>query len=244
MPESVSGSIDRFIRVFEGVISVVTEEIPDSRVSGVHRKVLLAAMLDAMSFPLFRRSRNRDRFISFVLTYAGWESAERVSLPHLAQLSRLAGHSMSASLRSFAISRMSGWIPGERIPVARDPSFDEVVSHWPVENGTPIRLMGVAPESLRHVNLLYAYRNALVHEFRQLGHDLEMWDTDDAYYTHLTRYSDLDEPGEQSWQLQYPVRFLVGLCRTALANLETQLRTQETNPFDQYDWSSYWLPPL
>ena len=88
----------------------------------------------------------------------------------------------------------------------------------------------------RYADLLYTYRNHLLHEFREPGYGADFGaDSRTPYYLgtdHLT--------GQSSWELVFPVQFLQNLCEGCISGLEAYLITNNLNPYDSYKFGTMW----
>ena len=85
-----------------------------------------------------------------------------------------------------------------------------------------------------HLNLLWVYRNNLVHEFREPGYDMGVIG-DEPYYMGME-----DEQGISRWELAYPTTFFAALAERALANLTKQLDGKDLDPYAFYEFGSVW----
>lgn len=120
----------------------------------------------------------------------------------------------------------------------------EVQKYWPRAQEHRAPLAGIDLERLKHVNLLWFYRNSLVHEFRPLGFGIEFPDDTVPFYMTM---DDMDATGKLipgGWELVYPVKFFADITSKSISNLETYLRDNGLNPISSYDVGSYWLQGL
>lgn len=88
----------------------------------------------------------------------------------------------------------------------------------------------------RHTHRLYAYRNHLVHEFREPGHGIEFSDDGSSPYYH----GRTDEAARESWELVYPIGFFRLLAHRSLATLKTYLLQADLDPYACYHFGSPW----
>jgi hypothetical protein len=148
-------------------------------------------------------------------------------------------------IRNFAIQKMSKWIRAEKISLIRDPTISEVEQVWPQNNNILVDIDGVKLYWLQHYQLLYTYRNSLIHEFRAPGHHAELWDVDEPYYTYVISDKGDNSGGlERTWGLQYTAKFFRRLCVNGLSNLEKHFLQNGIDPFNSIDWGSYWIREL
>lgn len=88
----------------------------------------------------------------------------------------------------------------------------------------------------RHVELLYSYRNHLVHEFREPGYDRGVLGDDvTPYYMGM-----ITKQGNGVWELAYPTNFFAWVTERALANLRTYLEVNHLDPYAFYRFGSPW----
>lgn len=85
----------------------------------------------------------------------------------------------------------------------------------------------------RYVNLFYAYRNEMVHGFKEPAHAMEMSNDNSSPYYHGT----INGP----WELVFPAIFFQLLCSEALNGLKEYLEKTDTNPYDQYEFGDMWV---
>ena len=99
---------------------------------------------------------------------------------------------------------------------------------------------GVKFESLKHVHLLYTYRNSLIHELRNLGYGLEELSLGkEPSYHSMTM-----EDGKDTWQLVYPLGFFENICETCIINLKEYLILNNIDPYNSFNFGSYWKEEL
>jgi hypothetical protein len=211
----------------------------------VHKKVLYVTFLDSISaliYPAY--SQNRARFTEFVLRFGKWEEAERVSTPHLARALSLNPDPAYDKVRALVHSTLDSWRQGAHIDLTSDLEAGVVGTHWPSGKLHEQPVEGAAWTHLKHVELLYAFRNSLVHDFRALGPPYDMPEDESPYYisTH-TSPTDSTE-SEFHWELVYPIDFLRRLASTALDSAEAHVRRNHIDPVEVLRTGRYWLRAL
>ena len=140
---------------------------------------------------------------------------------------------------------MSQWMPGEKIDLDLDPLITDFEAVWPCNHGKPLKIDGLFLERFQHCQLLYTYRNNLIHEFRILGRHVEQWNIDKPYYSYLTENQSEDSVDiVHSWELQYTAKFLRRLCASGLSNLEKYLLQNQIDPLMSVNWGNYWIREL
>jgi hypothetical protein len=245
LPEDLESDIKRFCDYFESQVDEI--EKLHSPHGELFRKLLFVGVLDTLAGTVMPRRKNKERFIGFVQRFCRWPDGERVSLPHLIQLLRKNPDPAFGSLRKWALEKYNQ-LPvhsGSLMLIAEDPMVDEVRREWPAsaDHKTPIE--GVDLAALTHVNLLYTYRNALVHELRMLGYGIDFADKNTELYYH-----GMSTPGKdpelklETVELVYPWRFLRNLCSMGIAETRKYLRENGLNPYDSFTFGTYWLKEL
>ncbi len=237
--------VDIFVSYFHNTIDAIRDLKVDPDPNGdrktLFQRALYMGVIDALSKTVYPKRGNRDRFVCFIRSFAKWQYSEKVSLPHLLRLASRNPEPELSKLREYANAEISKWRQGEVIKLDRDPDDSSVVRFWP--KGSEYKELNDWLDSLRHVHLLYAYRNFLVHEMRKPGRGID-FDNDDQwpYYHSMTHVDQGRETG--SWELVYPVRFIEQLCTEALRNLRDHYVTQRLNPSDNFAFGTYWIEEL
>ena len=81
--------------------------------------------------------------------------------------------------------------------------------------------------------MLYAYRNRLVHNFRESGYPIELpSDGSEPYYMGY-----MNAP----CQLVFPVGLFKDLCTQCLNGLKRYLEKNDINPYDNYNFGEMWI---
>ena len=201
--------------------------------SHLYRKILLVSILDTLSRARHPNlvTSNHDRFVDFIQSSTGWEDCERVSAPLL--LARL---EKDPALQDIKLARdlrkwIGQWREGSMPRAADDPRVTELTPSGVLsQNGVPLE------RHYTHVELFYAYRNVLVHEFREPGVDFGILGDRSPYYI---RVDDLDS-AEQRWHLVYPADFFQTVGERALENVKQYLVANQLNPYTFYDFDPNW----
>ena len=235
----IEKQIEKFISYFQFKFQI----IKDTRFKAndeLFKKILYIGIIDALSKTIYPRKGNRKRFVSFLENFSDWKHCNRISLPHLVRLLEFSPEPEYSKIREFAFSAYGQWPPGEIISLERDPEFEEVKKYWPKgqENIEPIK--GVSLSSLKHIHLFYTYRNSLVHELRNLAYGMEevALEREPSYHGLIT------EDEGNIWQLVYPLGFFENTCETCLKNLKEYLIFNNINPYNSFNFGSYWIEEL
>jgi hypothetical protein len=216
----------------EQYINYFREKLPEiSAIASHHyQKTLYVTLLDCLSrsgFPHLTR-KNKCRFVKFINTCSDWNDKDRVSVPQLKLLLDSNGIA-SGALYTAVLKRLNGWSKGEILRPNSDPTIDELE---PLLNADERRLV----EKAKYAELLYNYRNHLVHEFRQPGYGMDLSEMPTTpYYHELTKGA-----GRDSWELVFPSDFLHDLCSESISGLDCHLNSNNINPYDAYEFGTLW----
>lgn len=205
------------------------------------KKNLLVTIIDAISRVTSNPGTgNRERFTGIVSNFGGWADQSRVSAPHVEYLLRKLNSPDYENARSYIKEIIGKNSDGRLVRLSDDPELEDCRKVWPV----PVqeRVLGqLSLLSFSHLNLLYAHRNSLVHEFRDPGHGMEFSnDNSSPYYHGRTLFDGSDEIGQRSLELVYPMDFYFKLAETIIKNVEQYLIRNEINPYGSYQFGSSW----
>lgn len=188
------------------------------------QKILYTVFIDTLSRAAFPNERkHRKRFIKFIDECSNWDDKDRVSSQQLLLILTEEGLS-SGSLARALKDRVFSWVRGHTITPDQDPQYSEIQS---LANDVELKHLNKA----RYKELFYTYRNNLLHEFKEPGKALSIWDMSSPYY-----HSFKGEP----WQLDFPASFFRELCNSCLKGLEHYLYKNHINPYSSYDFGSLW----
>jgi hypothetical protein len=199
----------------------------------LHKKVLLLVLLDALSRARYPDDKaHRARFINVVKNHIQWKDNSRVSLCQILQLSQ--PHNLT-KLGTFASESIGRWKDWEVPDISADPLMEKINDL--VVNEQERKLV----HNSTHLNLLYTYRNHLIHEFREPGAGMEMDQQDTVPYYHRMTHLSLTESDErETWELVYPLGFFVTLTESCLLKLKQHLLQNDLNPYSFYEFGTVW----
>lgn len=217
--------IGQFVNYFEAEIDKVSNVK-----NPLYKKILFSCMLDTLGIARFPNHNTDQRMISFLLDCTKRSELNRVSL---VQLSLFLNYSLSSQERKatqllqFALQELSKMQAGH---VYRghdvDPYYNQLDKKATSKEKKILKLA-------RYVNLFYAYRNAMVHEFKKPGYGMELSDDGSSPYYH----SDMNK----QWQLVFPASFFQTLCTEALTGLRKYLEDKDINPYNSYELCDMWV---
>lgn len=249
MSSHLHSEVEQFINYFEDQLDEI-QKLSTTR-SNLYKRILYASILDSLAGIVLPRRTNHDRFVYFVRRFCQWPDGDKVSLSHLVQLVMRNPDPAFEKLREWSLSEYEK-LPvhsGAIMSIDHDPDFKAVRSKWPQTKEDRTPLEGIDLESLQHVELLYAYRNTLIHEFRTPGYGMDFAKDNDTFYHGMSRTSQemtdsIDSPVRRTAELVYPCRFLHRLCDTALKQLKTYLLANRLNPYEASQFGTYWIREL
>jgi hypothetical protein len=195
------------------------------------KKVLYLVEIDTLSCAAFPTvSGNRKRVVQFIDTCSNWNDKDRVSAVQL-KFALQENGILSGQLYDSINQRINSWGYGQIIRPNDDLTLGEAQ-----QLSAPSEFQYV--NDARYAELLYTYRNHLLHEFREPGHGMDLG-TDlppTPYYLGMDQLS----TGQSSWELVFPVQFLHALCEGCIHGLEAYLSANNLNPYDAYEFGTMW----
>jgi hypothetical protein len=228
--------IDSYIQAMKDIQKSINQ-LQGERFLKNHQKTLLFSLLETISNGVYGdRYRNTDRFKRFIMEFCEWEDAEKVSLQQLALLLENTQEHEFQKLKKHVSKGIERYPPASATPFCCDYSLKEIKDLMP-KGITSI--MGVDIHTLTHVNLLWKYRNSLVHEARSIDSQ-ELFDEVD--YPHYVHFTMLEKDGQwEVWKISYPIQFFNNLIEKALVSLREKLIEMEHDPRSNYDFGELWV---
>lgn len=228
---SLQNDIDGYIGHFKGLVSSVQSLSADSQVS-LFRQTLLVSILDTLSkcrYPT--ETRNSVRFKTFIRNFSNWPDYNKVSLTQLQlYLNRLSNNPYPLTL-DYVNALISTWKKGDAISIANDPDYALI------ENIEQMRELN----KFTHINLLWSYRNILVHEARKPGYGMALSSDDEPFYHSMDYMNGNFQVVRWGWELVYPENFYSKITQNCIDNLEKYLVANNQNPYDSYKFGSSWI---
>lgn len=214
-------SIEQFIQHFHDQAAAI-----EAIASELHRKILYCSALDPLARALFSKKGNhRTRLVHLLTNHTNWTDADRVSL-----------YQLSLHLKDKERTRFRLYREVKRRLDLSPPRRHLLLSHSP---RLAELLSAAAPEEwkllVRHTygHLFYAYRNHLIHEYREPGYGND-WSRRavEPFYTNISSF------GQR--ELVFPLTFVRSLYAQALDGANTELLKQKINPHNKFEFGSYW----
>ncbi len=223
-----SEQIETYCSYFENQLAKI-QKLEDR----LHKKTLLLVILDTLSRARYPNTKkNKTRFYQLVQEHIRWQDGPRVSLYQVLLLSP----PTQSKLRDFvhaSVGKWKGWGPFDL--QAADPVINEIAALAATDEERKL-----LSDSM-HVNLLYAYRNHLLHEFREPGEGMETDQRKTSPHYYPMTHVQTDEHDErESWELVYPLGFFVVLAESCLKNLNYYLLENDLDPYSCYSFGTVW----
>ena len=199
----------------------------------LYKKILIVTLLDTLSrvWTEGKEHRNKLRFITFFRECIKWEHADRISIPMIVYRIREEIFKGNDQLNKKFVGLFNGFRDGRILRIDIDPFFNEI-EHL-VESAKEKKIL----ENSRHVELLYTYRNNLIHEFRIPGHGMEFSNDNETPYYH--GMENLDTKME-TLELVYPTKIFMNIAYNALTATKAFLILNNFDPFSFYKFGSPW----
>jgi len=230
--------IDNFLNFFRNKFQAIqTTDFPES--GPLFKKILYIGLLDALSKTTsYPKQKSRNRFVSFINNFAGWQHCNKISLPHLIRLLQKVHTPEFSSIREYAFEKFDKWQASSFPTLHEDLDFSDVKKRWPANIPKPLE--DIQLEWLKHCHLFYNYRNSLIHELREPGYGFEMKHDDEPYYH---QHHDIDRD-ITSWELVYPLKFYELICSNVLKVLKSYYSKDRIDPYLCYSFGSYFIEEL
>lgn len=178
-----------------------------------------------------KETKNKLRFLKFVRECVCWEHSDRISIPMTVYRLKEGNVKASDELMQKIGGLFNKFQDGRILRLDIDPLVSEI-EHL-AGNADQKELL----KNARHAELLYTYRNNLIHEFRKPGHGMEFSDDNDSPYYH--GMTDLDSQ-TKTWELVYPTKFIINLAYIALESIKSFLISNKLDPFTFFNFGSPW----
>ncbi len=192
-----------------------------------YKKALLITHIDTLAGLRFSEKRypqlnrkNKERFIKFLQTSGVWPEGNMVSIPFLAEYTQN-GKISNGRLKDFVAQKLeANFKDGSFNLLASiiDESFEKLIEMSTTEQEEKAIIVN------RHFELLYRYRNYLVHESREPGNAMEVVPENEAFYHGYL--------GEEKLFLAYPIDLFAGILERSITYIENYLKENKMDPYD------------
>lgn len=241
---SVQDEINLFCGYFQGQITAIQllslkEDQELDRTQNqlrFYKKVLLATAVDTLAGIRFPKQRypqlyrkNQERFVHFLKESGCWADGCYVSIPFLAE--HLSGGKIAkGKLREFIEKKMTTAHTKGKFSL-KFSDIDEPIERV-LALATNEQEESVIIEN-QHYELMYRYRNYLVHESREPGTTMEISEHAKEPYYH-------GYLGEKKLYLAYPMGLFLSIVEQSVAYLKSYLEKHNLNPYDFVEETSRW----
>jgi len=242
---SIEKNIEHFCSYFERQIELIGSRTnktdgyhaPEDYQLPFYQKVLLVSALDTLTSIRYSREqhpslsrKNRERFIRFVKDHANWSCGNLVSIPFLHD--HLIKYQLDAgNLAKYLQDKLKQHNPKDGLILTID-KLDEQP-----ESLLPLAKTEKEEEAIlfyQHYDLLYRYRNFLVHESRMPGYGMEgIQDGGSEGYYH--GYANVTK-----WHLAYPLELFSRLLSSSIISLRSYLIKQQIDPYSFVGDTTRW----
>lgn len=167
-------AIEQFCSSFEEEITKII-----NLKNSLFQKIINISLMDALSRVWSPNLKgNRNRFIRLMIDCIKWQDSERVSIPMT--FYRIVHMDIKANqeLKNKFNELYGHFVNGRIYQINIDPLYSEI-SHLGKNKYEESLLL-----KSRHAELLYTYRNHLIHEYRQPGYGMEFTDNKKVPYYH------------------------------------------------------------
>lgn len=241
---TVAESIKQFCSYFEREVDAIgrveVANDPDINTGAGnqsrYRKVLYVTAIDTLANLRFHKSaypqlwrRNRERFIRFLKEFGSWPEGDLVSIPFLKDeleaaklLDKPLGRHVAAKLSNFS-TEDGGSLPCSEI----DEPLSTLLALAITEKEEEVL------HEYQHLALFYRYRNSLVHESRQPGKAMEVFDSNGGPYYH----GYINDP---RWYLAYPPPLFEALLKRSIAAFRAYLEANQIDPYCMVEDKARW----
>jgi len=242
---STEEAIEQFCAYFNDQVEIIDAlSIDQEKARGTYleshqirfyQKVVLITQIDTLAgirYPKERypqlNKKNHEHFIVFVKEHDIWPEGRLASIPFLLEAAK-SGKFSNGKLKEFVVRRHA-----EKYD---EGSFNIDFSEIDIPNHELVKLCSTEQEEKAvkentHYELLYRYRNYLVHEARVPGNAMEVTNDERPYYHGYI--------GEERLFLAYPLPHFMKLVNQAIATMRVYLMNNQLNPYDFVSETTRW----
>lgn len=226
---TLNDDIDLFFGHFEQLHQSI--ESCDLRYANeISKPILLCSILDSISRCIYPKLGHREKFTYFVDDFSQWKYVDKISVVQLYYFIKDETDIKYEPLKSYVINKVEKMTVGKLY----EPEFDEYLNQ--------LKYLKVVENEIRkfsYSNLLYKYRNYVVHEFRTPGKGSDFAQKDEIYYHHFGHFG--ESKNEKTWELVFPVKFLIKLVSESIDNLKYYCKQNKINPYDNFSFDTIWI---
>jgi len=201
----------------------------------VCKSILLCSIIDTLSKCVYSTSPNRERFPFFLDDFSGWPHRDRISLVQLHYFLETEADIKYEQTKLYVANRFKNLAHGMMQHSDNDELLNKIPHLKSVES--EIRMFSYA-------NLLYKYRNSVVHEFKAPGSGMDFGISEDVYYHSMSHYDLRNDEYvliKNTWELVFPIKFLSKLVLQSITNLKSYCIIHNINPYNYFYFDTAWL---
>jgi hypothetical protein len=197
----------------------------------LYKNILIIILMDTLSRVWTQgiENKNKIRFVRLIRECIQWEYSDRVSIPiaHYRLNEITVNHLLKDKINQIMGNLQKSAI--HRLDI--DPLYLDIIKLG--KNKDEMRII----KQSTHSELLYSFRNSLIHEFRKPGRGMEFSnDNESPYYHGMTDF----DFNKKTWELVYPTKFLINLAKIALKSIKIFLTSKGLNPYSFFEFGSPW----
>lgn len=235
-------SINNFFDVFESHIdNIKTTNFP--KYDSLYKKIICTSIIDTIGSTVLSQFRynNKKKFITFLEDFTLFDLWNKVSILYLHKFLLTVREIQFNELKSYIKSKIKGIeSPSEPKVELFDLPYQQIEKRWPLNH---IQYNQLSLINFKHSNLMYGYRNYLVHELRRPGGYFD----DDLKHQKPFYYESEDvDDHRKKWKLVYPLGFFVLVCKNAIQTTKKYCLENDINPYNLeiFDTGDYLLQEL
>lgn len=241
----ILSNITIFISNYKNHIRTIKSLSP-SRNSERYAKILYFSALEGIAKTMYPRKNPHNRFVKMLNTLGSWDEGGKISLSHLVGALERTSNPEFEEIRQYAYSKLLSWGSGGPRYLQDDPDFSEIQRRWPRCEGQSLTIpcLRLKLTNLRHFDLLYEYRNYLVHQSLQPTQSPAEKDETFPFYEAFEDRTAVPRFKVSEWHLIYPTNFLDKLCKNCLAFLDHYLIKNLKDPYCIFKNAHYCIEKL
>jgi hypothetical protein len=221
--------IDLFFGHFEQLhLSISQSELVYA--SEVSKSILLCSIIDSVSRVVYPKLGHREKFTYFIDDFSQWKNVDKISLVQLFYFLKEEDDLKYEPLKTY----VGGKIQQMTVGKIYEPEFDEYIY-----NLKYLKVIENEIKKFSYSNLLYKFRNYVIHEFRTPGKGSDFIQKDEIYYHHFGHFG--ESKSEKTWELVFPVKYLLKLVEDSLDKLKFYCKQNNINPYDNFSFETSWI---
>lgn len=204
---------------------------------------LFFTYIDMMAKSVYGNDKgNRARITKLIEEHFQWPYSNYVSLQMLLLRLENTDDPNDNNIMEYLKKQLSSFPKSSPVPLNFDKPIEEIHALWETDNEEKKNRF---LEKCAHKNLLYAYRNKIIHEMRPPGDQYMLFETKTPHYvsnikTGFNECGKLIQTG-QVWQLVYPLSFFEDMSKSIRLSIENFCKENEYNPYTHFTFKDLWF---